>query len=89
MTFNEVLHVLVLAKDRVGAWQFLHHMKFANIAMNAVTCSILLKSVTEHTPQHHIKRVFDLVLETEVYDAFLSVKSKLKFQIGSVLYCFR
>ena len=66
-------------------------MKSANIAMNAVTCFILLKSLTAHTPQLHIKRVFDLVLETEVDDAFLSVKSKpvdLEFQIGSVLHCF-
>ena len=40
--------------------------------MNAVTCSILLKSLTAHTPQRNIKRAFDLVQETEVDDAFLS-----------------
>ena len=48
------------------------HMKSASIAINAVTCSILLKSLPAHTPQRHIKRVFDLVLETEVDDTFLS-----------------
>ena len=72
VTFNELLHARVFAKCRVGAWKVLDHMKSANIAMNAVTCSILLKNMTAHTPQRNIKRAFDLVLETEVNDAFLS-----------------
>ena len=72
VTFNKLRHARVFAKDRDGTWKFLDHMKSANIAMNAVTCSILLKSLPAHPPQRHIKRVFDLVLETEVDDTFLS-----------------
>merc|ERR1719284_793780 len=72
VTFNELLHARVLAKDMDGAWKVLDHMKSANIAVNAVTCSILLKGLTAHTHQFDVKRVFDLVLETEVDDALLS-----------------
>ena len=72
VTFNELLYARVFAKYRVGAWKFLDHMKSANIAMNAVTCSFLLKSLMAHTPQRNIKSAFYLVLETEVDDAFLS-----------------
>ena len=72
VTFNELLHARVLAKDTDGAWKFLDHMKTANISVNAVTCSILLKDLTAHTHHCDIKRVFDLVLESEVDDALLS-----------------
>ena len=72
VTFNKLRHARVFAKDWDGTWKVLDHMKSANIAMNAVTCSILLKSLPAHTPQRHIKRVFDLVLEPEVDDTFLS-----------------
>ena len=71
MTFNELLYARVLAKDMDGTWKVLDHMNSANIAVNPVTCSILLKDLT-HTHHCDIKRVFDLMLETEVDDALLS-----------------
>ena len=37
MTFNEHLHARVLAKDMDGALKVLDHMKFANIAENAMS----------------------------------------------------
>ena len=69
VTFNELLHARVLLKDMDGTWKVLDHMNSANIAVNAVACSILLKGLTAHTHHCDIKRVFDLVLESEVDDA--------------------
>ena len=40
--------------------------------MNTVTCFILFQGLTAHTHQCDVKRVFDLVLETEVEDVLLS-----------------
>ena len=71
VTFNELLHARVLAKDMDGTWKVLDHMKPANIAVNVVTCS-LLKGLAAHTHHCDIKRVFDFVLETEVDDALFS-----------------
>ena len=72
LTFNELQQDRVLAKEMVGTWKVLDHMKSANSAVYVVTCSILLKGLTAHTHHCGIKRVFDLVLETEVDDALLS-----------------
>ena len=63
MALNELLHARALVKDMDGTWKVLDHMKSANIAVNAVTCSILLKGLTAHTHHCDIKRVLDLVLE--------------------------
>ena len=43
VTFNELLHARILANDMDGTWKILDHMNSANIAVNAVTCSILFR----------------------------------------------
>ena len=43
VTFNELLHARVLANDMDGTWNILDHMNSANIAVNAVMCSILFR----------------------------------------------
>ena len=65
VTFNEHLHARVLAKNMDGAWKVLDHTKSANIAVNAMSCSILLKHLVAHSPQRDVNRVCDLALETE------------------------
>merc|ERR1719310_1401253 len=49
VTYNELLHARVLAKDRRGMWALLEEMKHTNVKPNAVTCSILLKSLTQNS----------------------------------------
>ena len=62
MTFNELLHTRVLAKDLNGTWKVPVLLKSASITVYAVPCSILFKGLTADTHHYIIKRVFDLVL---------------------------
>merc|ERR1719191_1240891 len=56
VTYNELLNAKVASKDRRGMWKVIEDMKAANCTPNAVTCSILLKALTEHS---HIQDVTD------------------------------
>jgi len=49
VTYNELLHAKVLAKDRRGLWSVVEEMKEAGVRANSVTCSILLKSLTAYS----------------------------------------
>jgi pentatricopeptide repeat protein len=65
VTFNELLHAKVVAKDRKGVWSLIDDMQKAGIRANSVTCSILLKSLTIHSPQRDVKRVMGLIEEIQ------------------------
>merc|ERR1719235_172599 len=65
VTYNEMLHARVLAKDRRGMWTLLEEMSKTNVKPNAVTCSILLKSLTENSHRADAERVMALVEATE------------------------
>eukprot|EP00746_Dinoflagellata_sp_MGD_P158203 gnl/MRDRNA2_/MRDRNA2_86416_c0_seq1.p1 gnl/MRDRNA2_/MRDRNA2_86416_c0~~gnl/MRDRNA2_/MRDRNA2_86416_c0_seq1.p1 ORF type:complete len:1075 (+),score=265.47 gnl/MRDRNA2_/MRDRNA2_86416_c0_seq1:152-3376(+) len=65
VTYNELLHARVLAKDRRGMWALIDEMKRSGVKANAVTCSILLKSLTEHSHTSDAEKAMDLVLQTE------------------------
>ena len=56
----------------VGTWKVLDHIKSVNIAVLSVARPTLLRGLTAHTHHCDIKRVFDLVMVTEVDDATLS-----------------
>jgi len=64
VTYNELLHARVLAKDRRGMWLLIDEMKKAGVKANAVTCSILLKSLSEHSHASDAEKAMDLVLQT-------------------------
>merc|ERR1719420_200595 len=49
VTYNELLNAKVASKDRRGMWKVIDDMRAANATPNAVTCSILLKALTEHS----------------------------------------
>jgi len=65
VTYNELLHARVLAKDRRGMWALIDEMKKAGVKANAVTCSILLKSLTENSHASDAEKVMELVFQTE------------------------
>merc|ERR1719346_934765 len=65
VTYNELLHARVLAKDRRGMWSIIDEMQEAGVRANPVTCSILLKSLTAHAGATDIRRVIALVEEVE------------------------
>jgi pentatricopeptide repeat protein len=65
VTYNELLHARVLAKDRRGMWGLLDEMRSVGVKANAVTCSILLKSLTENSHPSDAEKVMYLVEEIE------------------------
>mmetsp|Transcript_71061 Transcript_71061/g.111239 ORF Transcript_71061/g.111239 Transcript_71061/m.111239 type:complete len:1078 (-) Transcript_71061:92-3325(-) len=65
VTFNELLHAKVLAKDRHGLWNLVDEMQNAGVRANSVTCSILLKSLTVHSQSEDVKRVLGLIDNVE------------------------
>jgi len=65
VTYNELLHAKVTAKDRHGLWDLVKEMHDAGVHANSVTCSILLKSLTVHSPAADVKRIVDLIDEVE------------------------
>jgi len=65
VTYNELLHSKVLAKDLRGIWSVIDDMHAANVRVNSVTCSILLKALTLQSSASDVKRVTDLIDEVE------------------------
>merc|ERR1719271_985567 len=65
VTYNELLHAKVLAKDRAGLWSLVGEMREAGVRANPVTCSILLKSLTAHSHPTDVQRVISLIDEVE------------------------
>jgi pentatricopeptide repeat protein len=65
VTFNELLHAKVVAKDRRGLWTLVEEMQKAGVQANSVTCSILLKSLTSHSDPEDVERVINLIDQVE------------------------
>merc|ERR550514_2196115 len=61
VTYNELLNAKVASKDRRGMWKLVEVMKAANVQPNAVTCSILLKALTEHSHASDVSKTMDLL----------------------------
>jgi len=65
VTYNELLHAKVLAKDRRGIWGLVDEMREAGVRPNSVTCSILLKSLTAQSNPADTQKVISLIDEVE------------------------
>merc|ERR1719159_941415 len=63
VTYNELLHSKVMAKDYNGIWSIIDEMHAAGVKANSVTCSILLKSLTERSETEDVSRIVDLIDE--------------------------
>merc|ERR1719361_2915351 len=74
VTYNELLHAKVLAKDRDGIWSLVDEMFNAGVKANSVSCSILLKSLTVNSDLDDVKRVISLIddLEDPIDEALLT-----------------
>merc|ERR1719454_981740 len=61
VTYNELLNAKVASKDRRGMWKLIEDMKAANVKPNAISCSILLKALTEHSHTQDVADTMDLL----------------------------
>lgn len=65
VTFNELLHAMVTAKDRQGMWSIIDEIHAVGMKADSVTCSILLRSLTVDSSPSDVKIVTDLIEEVE------------------------
>jgi pentatricopeptide repeat protein len=65
VTYNELLNAKVASKDRRGMWKLVDDMKAANVTPNAVSCSILLKALTEHSHEQDVADTLELVKQMD------------------------
>eukprot|EP00928_Gymnodinium_smaydae_P062247 TRINITY_DN46155_c0_g1_i1.p1 TRINITY_DN46155_c0_g1~~TRINITY_DN46155_c0_g1_i1.p1 ORF type:complete len:1115 (+),score=299.63 TRINITY_DN46155_c0_g1_i1:138-3347(+) len=65
VTYNELLHSKVVAKDHKGIWSVVDEMHAAGLKANPITCSILLKSLTDQSDPEAVRRVVALIEEVE------------------------
>eukprot|EP00928_Gymnodinium_smaydae_P013511 TRINITY_DN14925_c0_g1_i1.p1 TRINITY_DN14925_c0_g1~~TRINITY_DN14925_c0_g1_i1.p1 ORF type:complete len:1086 (-),score=258.09 TRINITY_DN14925_c0_g1_i1:259-3516(-) len=65
VTYNELLHSKVMAKDHKGIWGIIDEMHASGVKANSVTCSILLKSLTDRSESEDVRRIVDLIDEVE------------------------
>jgi len=63
VTFHELLHAEVMAGNGRGMWQVVDDMRAAGHSADAVTCSILAKSLKDGAHPWNIERVMNLVAE--------------------------
>jgi len=65
VTFNELLHAKVLARDHRGVWSLMDEMHAAGVKANSVTCSILLKTLTAQSYPADVEKVIGLIDDIE------------------------
>merc|ERR1719169_222728 len=65
ITYNEFLRALVAARDRRAVWSLVEDMQASRVSPDATTCSILLKSLTEHSHGSDIGRTMALLQQME------------------------
>lgn len=72
-SYHGLLHAYVVATDGAAAWRVVSDMRRAGFAPNAVTCSILLKTITSRSQAANLPRIIRLVdsMETDIDDVLL------------------
>jgi pentatricopeptide repeat protein len=61
VTYNEMLNALVNVKDRKEMWAVVREMNAMGMRPNAVTCSIILKSLTAHSAAEDVRQAMSLI----------------------------
>merc|ERR1719191_2130810 len=61
VTYNEMLNALVTVKDRKEMWALVREMNSIGMRPNAVTCSIILKSLTAHSATEDVRQAMALI----------------------------
>jgi len=65
VTYNELLNAKVASKDRRGMWKLVEDMKAASVQPNSVSCSILLKALSEHSHNQDVADTMDLLQQMD------------------------
>merc|ERR1719515_224365 len=84
VTYNEFLSACVAARDRRTMWSIIDQMRAAGTAPSAATCSILLRSLTEHSHSTDVQRAIELMGEMQepVDEVLFSLVVEVCIRIG-------
>merc|ERR1719163_2726095 len=84
ITYNEFLSACVAARDRRTMWSIIDQMRAAGTAPNAATCSILLRSLTEHSHTSDVQRAMQLMddMQEPVDEVLFSLVVEVCIRIG-------
>merc|ERR1719409_357280 len=84
VTYHEILNSMVASRDKKSAWRLLDEMREAGVTINSVTCSIMLKFLTDRSSPSEIQKTMGLldtleepvdeVLFSSVIEACLRIK---------------
>ncbi|OLP79066.1 Pentatricopeptide repeat-containing protein [Symbiodinium microadriaticum] len=92
VTYNELLNAKVAARDRVGMWSIVDQMLQAGLKANLITCSILLKSLTQHSAETDLARVLSLIDSVEepidevLFSSIIEACIRIKRNISAPIY---
>merc|ERR1719498_1142021 len=65
VTYNEFLRALTASKDRRAVWTLVDDMQASGVAPDASVCSILLRSLTEHSHSTDVVKTVRLLQQME------------------------
>merc|ERR1719379_2997888 len=84
VTYNEFLSACVAARDRRSMWSIVDQMQASGTAPNAATCSILLRSLTEHSHISDVQRAIELIeqMQEPVDEVLFSSVVEVCIRIG-------
>jgi pentatricopeptide repeat protein len=74
VTYHELLNSMVKSRDKKNAWRLLNEMREAGVTINAVTCSIMLKFLTDRSSPSEVEKTMGLLdtLEEPVDEVLFS-----------------
>merc|ERR1719504_383005 len=74
VTYHEILNSMVASRDKKSAWHLLDEMREAGVTINSVTCSIMLKFLTDRASPSEIEQTMGLLdtLEESVDEVLFS-----------------
>eukprot|EP00439_Symbiodinium_sp_Y106_P023694 s5439_g2.t3 len=90
VTYNELLNAKVAARDRAGMWSIVDQMLQAGLKANLITCSILLKSLTQHSAETDLARVLSLIdsepIDEVLFSSIIEACIRIKRNISAPIY---
>jgi pentatricopeptide repeat protein len=84
VTYNDFLRALVAARDRRAMWALVDDMTASGVAPDGTTCSILLKSLTQHSHSSDVSRTMAFLrqMQEPIDEVLFSAASEACIRVG-------
>lgn len=77
VTYNSLINAAVSRGDLTGAWQYVDDMESQGVALDAFTCSILMKGVKHSSRKEEVERILGLIERAKVVPDEVLINSLL------------